>query len=305
MGLETAALVSMGAGALGGAAKGAKGTPDQKVTSQNSIAPAGAQEAALQSQSLQNYQQAQNMAQGLEGQVGAAQSYQDLARQAGQGVLSGQAFNVTPEEQARIQGLRDALIQQGTANVGFNTQQGLQQVAGSAAGRGLRGQALSSMQGQVLQNQQRVVGDVANQANTMAAQQYLQTPLQRIQAQQGLIGQGMSLADQLRQNAFANRQALQDPALMQYLFRERQANATQTNVTPGQKGGFMGAVGGALGGAGQGFGIGANIASGMQSLRSGATPSGGFGYGTSASGNSGKSTTGTINNNPYSFLMPE
>jgi hypothetical protein len=196
------------------------------------------------------------------------------------------------------------LIQQGTADVGFNTQQGLQQVAGSAAGRGMRGQALSSMQGQVLQNQQRVVGDVSNQANTMAAQQYLNTPLQRIQAQQGLIGQGMSLADQLRQNAFANRQALQDPALMQYLQRERMANSTQTQVTPGQRGGFMGAVGGALGGAGQGFGIGANIASGFRDLSAGSRPSGAYGYGQSAAGNSGKTTTGAIAKGPYDYLMP-
>jgi len=304
MGVETAAIIG-GAGALGGALKGAKGTPDQKVTSQNSIAPAGAQEAALQSQSLQNYQQAQNMAQGLEGGIGAAQSYQDQARQAGQNVLSGQAFNITPEEQMRIQGLRDALIQQGTANVGFNTQQGLQQVAGSAAGRGLRGQALSSMQGQVLQNQQRVVGDVANQANTMAAQQYLQAPQQRIAAQQGFIQQGMSLADQLRQNALANRQALQDPALMQYLFRERQANATSTNMTPGQKGGLGGAIGGALGGAGQGFGIGANIASGFRDLSAGGAPKTNYGYGSSAAGNSGSGATGAINNNPYNYLMPQ
>jgi hypothetical protein len=304
MGLETAALIGMGAGGLGGAIKGAKGTPDQKVTSQNSIAPAGAQEAALQSQSLQNYQQANNLAQGIEGGFGSAQSYQDLARQAGQNIMGGQAFNITPEEQARIQGLRDALIQQGTADVGFNTQQGLQQVAGSAAGRGMRGQALSSMQGQVLQNQQRVVGDVSNQANTMAAQQYINTPLQRIQAQQGLIGQGMSLADQLRQNAFANRQALQDPALMQYLQRERMANSTQTQITPGQRGGFMGAIGGALGGAGQGFGIGANIASGFRDLNAGSRPSGAYGYGQSAAGNSSKSTTGAIAKSPYDFLMP-
>lgn len=299
MGIETAALIAAGAGAAGGAVKGAKGTPTQTQTTKNNIAPAGAQEAALQAQSLQNYNQAQQLAGGLEGGIGAAQSYQDMARQAGQNVLSGQAFNVTPEEQARIQGLRDALIQQGTQDVGFNTQQGLQKVAGSAAGRGLRGQALSSMQGQVLQNQQRVVGDVSNQANTMAAQQYINAPQQRIAAQQGFIQQGMSLADQLRQQAIQNRSALQDPALMGYLSRERLEGASRTATTPGQRGGFWGAVGGGLGGAGQGFNIGANIGSGLQGLRNGSYSTGGAGV----SGGGAGSFRGT--GGQFNMLMPE
>jgi hypothetical protein len=265
MGVETA-LIGGGLGALGGAVKGAKGTPDQVQTTQSNIAPAGAQEQQMQAASLDNYNRAQGLAGNIEGSIGGAQSYQDMARQAGQGILSGQAFNVTPQEQQRIQGLRDALIQQGTADIGYQTERGLQKALGSAAGRGLRGQAMGALQGQVLESQQRNVRDVANQANTMASQAYLSAPGQRIAAQTGLIGQGMSLADQLRQQAMTNRQNLQDPALMQYLQRERMAGASQTTRTPGQRGGFAGALGGALGGFGGGFGMGAgvaNAASGM------------------------------------------
>jgi len=261
MGVETA-LIGGGLGAVGGAIKGGKGTPDQ--VQKNVIAPAGQQEQQLQQQSLQNYTQAQNLASGLEGQVGGAQSFQDQARQAAGGILSGQAFNVTPEEQARIQSLRDALYSQGSQDIGYNEQQGLQSVLSSAGGRGLRGQALGSLQGQVLDSGTRARTSVANQANTTAAQAYLAAPTQRINAQQGVIGQGLSLADQLRQKAIDNRSALQNPALMNYLQQERIAGATQ--IRPGQRGGFGGALGGALGGLGQGFSLGGNIASGWNQM---------------------------------------
>ncbi len=264
MGIETALIGSAVASGVGGAVKGAKGTPEQVTTQeqQTKIQGAGGIEQGLQRSSLENYNQAQQQAQGLEGQIGAAQSFQEQARQAAQGILGGQAFNVTPEEQMRIQGLRDALVQQGTADVGFQTQQGLQKALGSAAGRGLRGQALGALQGQVLESQQRNVRDIANQANTMAAQQYMQAPQQRIAAQQGIIGQGLSLADLLRQQAFQNRNTLQDPTLMNTLQRERLAGASQVTrgVVPGQKGSFADALAGGLAGASGGVSNVANIA---------------------------------------------
>ena len=249
MGIETALIAGAAAGGLGGAAKGAKGTPSQTQTQTTSIQGPGAQEQQLQSQSLANYMQQQNLAKGLEGQIGATQSFQDLARQGAQGLIGGEAFALSPEEQARIQSMRDALIQQGTANVGFQTQQGLQQAVGSAAGRGLRGQALGSLQARVLESQQRNVADIANQANTLAAQQALQMPMQRVGLQQGMIGQGMTLADQLRQQAIQNREALQNPVLMNALQRDRLANTTTTQVTPGQKGSLGAAIAGGMAGA--------------------------------------------------------
>jgi hypothetical protein len=294
MGIETALIAGAAAGGLGGAVKGAKGTPDQVATqeqktsstSSTSIAPQTSQEKALQSESLGNYMQAGNMAGQIEQQMAGTQSYQDMARQAGQNILSGQAMQLTPQEQQQIQDLRSSLINQGQLGINQQVEEGIQRAQMDAANRGLRGQAMGALQGQVMQGGARALGDITAQANTQAAQAAMTMPYQRIGAQQGVISQGMSLADQLRQQAMQNRMSLQDPALMSYLQRERMAQQTTSNTsnmsgtqtTPGQQGGFWNAVSGGLAGAGQGMNLGGNIMNAWNAFPSSNTGGGGGVY---------------------------
>jgi hypothetical protein len=265
MGVETA-LIGGGLGALGGAVKGAKGTPDQTVTQKTDIAPAGAVEQRLQNESLNQYMQAGEQAKALEAGMGSAGAFQDAARQAGMGVLSGEAMNLTPGEQQQIADLRSALLNQSQYDINTQLDKRLVQAQADAANRGLRGQAMGGLQGQVLQGGAEALGRATMDVNRIAAQAAMENPYRRIQAQQGMIGMGMSLADQLRQQAVQNRMALQDPALMRYLSQERIAGATTTQHTPGQRGGFWGAVGGGLGGAGAGFNLGTNVSNDLNSL---------------------------------------
>jgi hypothetical protein len=259
MGVETAIGIGAGASALGGAVSGAKGTPDQVSTTQANITPAGAKEQALQQQSLANYNQANQLAGQVEQNIQGTQGFQDQARQAGQNILSGQAMQLTPQEQQQIADLRSSLINQGQFDINAQTTRGIGNAQMDAANRGLRGQAMGALQGQVLQAGTEALGRVSMDANRQAAQAAMSMPYQRIGAQQGLISQGLSLADQLRQQAVQNRMSLQDPALMGYLSRERIAGATQQTTTPGQGGGFWQGVAGGLAGAGQGANIGANV----------------------------------------------
>lgn len=266
MGVETAILGGAAVSGLGGAVKGAKGTPEQTVTEKADIAPAGATEQALQQQSLEQYTQAQNLAKQYEQNLGGAQSFQDLARQQAQNILSGQAMQLTPQEQQQIADMRQALINQGQYDINLQTQRGIGNAQMDAANRGLRGQAMGALQGQVMQAGTEALGRISMDANRQAAQAAMSMPYQRIGAQQGIIGQGMTLADQLRQQAMQNRMALQNPALMGMLNNERIAGAARTRTTPQSGGGFWDAVAGGLAGAGSGANIGANVFAAMNKI---------------------------------------
>lgn len=276
MGMDplTIAGVGAGAGALGGAIKGAKGTPEQIQNQTTNIAPAGAQEQALQQQSLQNYTQANQLATGYEGAQANAQGFQDQARQAGQNILSGQAMNLTPQELQQIQDLRSAMINQGQVDINAQMKQGIGNAQSDAANRGLRGQAMGALQGQVMQAGTQAMGNLSGQANTQMAQAAMALPYQRIGAQQGLISQGMSLGDQMRQQAIQNRMALQNPALMASLQNERIAGASRQQSTPASGGGWLDAATGFLGGGLSGAQAGANVYGAMNNL-SGSSGGGG------------------------------
>lgn len=270
MGIETALIGGAIAGGAGGAIKGAKGTPQQvsTTTQTKDVAPASKTERELQSAALQNYFQNQNLTQATEDRLADLQGLQNQAQDVYGNVLSGQAFNLTPQEQANIAATRQALVQQGSEGVNRLLDERLQQVVNSGAGRGLRGQALGGLQGQVLKAGAQGITDIENQANVLAAQAAQNMPLQRINALQGFAGQGLSYADQLRQQAIQNREALSNPALLQALMNQRLAAApvTQRTITPGKKGGLGSALLGGLGGAVSGATGAANLYGGLQNV---------------------------------------
>lgn len=285
-------------GALGtipaGVARGAKGTPDQQQlqdtasktsnrsssTQQTTFGPVSDAEQALRDQSHAAYNQQQSLNQALQGRIESLDPLTQASLAAQQGIVSGDALGITPQEQQQIAALRSGLIDQGAADVNRFLDQRLRQVVSGGVNQGLRGQALGELQARVLDQGAQQFGDITRQANQIAAQQTQAAPYQRIAAQSPFIQSGMSLADQLRQNAFANQQALQSPVLLEMLARERLAGgrtttsgtsrgtsvANNVNTLPGQPGGIGQAIAGGFGGAIAGANTAANLYGGYQNL---------------------------------------
>lgn len=247
MGIATGTAIGLvgAASAIGGAIAG--GSDSQSVQTRN-VAPATLRERELQERSFQQYLQQQALANQFESGInGQSQGVQDSARNSMQSILGGGAFNITPDEMAQIQSIRDQTVKAGSGDINRFVDQRLQQVQNSGAVRGLRGQALSQLQSGAINEGTNQLGNLVERANLTAAQQAQQAPLQRIQLQGGFAQQNMTFQDQLRQQAMANRQQLQNPVLMQNLYGERMGSAGTTTTTPGS---FGGSVGGAFSGVG-------------------------------------------------------
>jgi alkylated DNA nucleotide flippase Atl1 len=190
---------------------------------------------------------------------------QAQAQQSLSDIIAGRSFQVSPEEQRLIEAQRQSQISLGEQDINKFLDERLQEVVGSAAGRGLRGQALGELQSDVIKQGSEAQARLVGQANLSALQQAQNLPFQRVAAQQPAISQGFTTADLLRQQAFANRQALSSPDLLRQLQQERFAKATRVNETysPGRQGSTMdGLIGGIQGGLG-GFAAGQSIGQGI------------------------------------------
>lgn len=248
--------MGMELGAAAGAYQGAQGTPDQHTsgTSQTTFAPASQTEAQLQEQSLQNYLQQVAMAGQYEQGIGSAQGLQDQSQQNIMALLNGSALQATPQEQANIQALRQGMIDQGSADVNRMLDERMKGLNASAADRGVRGQAQSQLQTGALRAGAEQMGNFTRQANNTAAQEMINAPYRRTQAQSPFMAQGMNFADQMRLQAQQNRMNAQNPYLLQLLNRERMMGGTTTNTGTnyGQQGNWADAVMGGMGGAAAG-----------------------------------------------------
>lgn len=234
--------------AAGGAALGLiSGAGGSEQTTTRNVAPPSQRERDLQEQSFQNYLQQLQLAQQQEAGIQGGAGLQEAARGGIESILNGQSFAATPEEEARINQYRQALVDQGAFDVQNLINQNVQRLTASAADRGVRGQALSELQSQGINSGAQQLGSIVRQANVTAAQQLMDNPYRRAQLQGSLANQNANFMENLRQQAIQNRQQLQNPALMQTLQNERLAAAGSTTVQPGSLGG---AIGGALGGAG-------------------------------------------------------
>lgn len=273
MGVETAIGAGIaGATGLAGAAKGAKGTPDKKEITQTVLPEASGMEKNLQDQSYQQYQQQQQLINDMQSRLGMYDQMQNQAIGNTQNILSGQAFQLTPQEQQQISNLRQAMIDEAQAPVQQLIDQNLRKVQSSAAQRNLRGQAAAEQSGRVLSTGAEQLGAATRNAATQSAQLSANLPYQRVAAQSGAVNQGLNLRNSLAQQAIANRQIAQSPALLQNLLQERMAQATRTSTTPGGGGGWTGALLGGLSGAGTGVGGYADLRSAFNSLGAASSP---------------------------------
>jgi hypothetical protein len=170
----------------------------------------------------------------------ATQQEQDIAKRAalqeqGRGVLgdiaSGTAFDLSAGEQGRINAMRDASVDAGQSRINEFLNERLGTLQADAARRGLRGQAVSQLQGDVLGTAARELTQQQLAANQVAAQQAINMPAQRVGIQAG-VGQGLAdFQTQLQQQAIQNRQQLQDPVALQLQRDERlRGGRTETSA---------------------------------------------------------------------------
>lgn len=258
MGLELGAIGGI-LGGVGGLISGAKGTPTQRqITSRG---PASPEERQLQQEAMQQYLAQIGLLGGVEQNVESLDPLRQAALAQQMGVLSGSAFTATPEELQNIENIRQAQIQAGSQDIQDFLNRGQSQVTQSAGLRGLRGQALGQLQGDVLRAGAQQYGNLVNTAGLQAAQSAMQTPYNRVGAQAGAAATGLSYQDQLRQQAIQNRQMASNPALLGYYSNLRDTVST----TPGSGGGFLSGITGAITGGLAGFGQGTGI-QGQQAL---------------------------------------
>lgn len=265
-GMTGVVVGGIAAGGVAGAIKGAQGTPAQTTTTSTTLGPVSRDLQQMRDMSLKNYFAQNQLANDYQGGINNAQGMQDASRAFAQRMLDGSAYQATPEEQAQMQAIREASVNQGQTDIMKLLQQGMSGINQNAGMRGLRGQAVSELQGRNLQAQADSMTGLVNNANSVYAQQMLSQPMARVNSQANMAGMGMSLADQLRNQAQQNLQLAQNPVMLQLLQNERLATATQKGFTPGQKGSFGSAlVGGLTGGLG-GAQVGANIYGAGQNL---------------------------------------
>jgi len=190
------------------------------------LAPKEQRQMQLEDQSLQNYQQQNSIAQQQQIDAMEARGYSDMSRNTLEGIQSGEAFALTPEEQMRINQQRDAAVAYGSNEIGNFLNDRLNALQSDAANRGLRGQAYTQLQSGAVNNAANMLQQRILAANQNAAQTALQMPGQRVATQGQVAGAGLDYANILQQRAFENRNVLQNPILLQQLQNERLNTAT-------------------------------------------------------------------------------
>jgi len=189
------------------------------------------QEEALLTKSIRNFERQHNLAAQQEAALGGREQLEGQAQAGLGGILGGQAFAVSPEEQARIDALRSSTLDVGQERVNRFLQQNLAGIEADAAARGVRGQAFSQLQTGALESASQALQQQTLEANRLAAEQALQLPGQRVGIQAQTAGQFADFAGMSRERAIQNRQLLQDPIALQQLRDERLRGGTTTQGT--------------------------------------------------------------------------
>lgn len=272
MAAATAAVVGgvAAAGAVGGAIKGAMGTPSKTTRGKSwlEVSDATPEEQRLQSEAIDQYFNSLKDIDSQQASLGRFQQLQGGALNQIQNLFNGQAFQASPEELALIEQQKQQAINSGSQDINRILGEQTGMTNDNAALRGLRGQALAQLHGQNTQQAADQIGRLVNTATAQSLQAQREAPLQRIQAQSPFLQQGMTLAEDLRQRAIQNRQLASNPAILQQLTNQRFQLGTQhqENFTPGQKGGFWGGLAGGLSGAAGGLSAGAGAVNAWNSM---------------------------------------
>lgn len=253
--------IGAGLGAAGGLIGGLRGTPDQKQfntsVNQTTFDPKTKQEESLLTKSINQFNLGRKLETDFEKELANYDPIQQAAIKQQIGLLTGQAFNLTPQEQMQLGNLRQSMVAQGSADINKLLDERMKQTLSNAGTRGLRGQALAELQGRNIDTAAEEMGRLQNQANQIYAQQAMQLPFQRLQAQAGAANTGLTLQQQLQQQAINNRMQSQNPFALQMMMDERlrggKTTSNSNSLQPGQKGGLLSGITGAIGGGLGGF----------------------------------------------------
>ena len=205
------------------------GTTTTDQTSQTTFDPKGRQERTLEKASVSNFIAQNRLAQDAEKDIAARQGLEQQARGTLGDITSGDAFELSQGEQGRIDRLTEAGLARGDDRINRLLNERLAGLEADAASRGLRGQAFTQLQSGALDTAAQEATTQQLAAEERAAQLGIQLPGQRVAVQAQTAGGLATFADQARQQAIQNRQALQDPVLLQQLRDERlRSGKTQT-----------------------------------------------------------------------------
>lgn len=209
------------------------GTSSQ--TSQTEFASRTPEEQQLLDASIENFGAEGDLVDRFEAGITGRGDVQAGARDTLGSVLSGDAFALTGDEQARINALRDADISASSNAVNALLTERLGEVSADAARRGVRGQAFSQLQGDAIGEAAKSLERATLDANRTAAGHALAMPGQRVGIQANTAGGFADFQDAAIQTAIKNRHDLQDPVAMQALLDERlRGGKTTTSGTTGQ-----------------------------------------------------------------------
>ncbi len=210
------------------------GTSNQ--TSQTTFDARSQPEQELLDSSISNYKRQQDLVGQQEAGIAAREGLQTSARGGLQSIIGGEAFDLSPSEQARIDRLRGADIAASSDAVNNLLNERLAMTSADAARRGIRGQAFTQLQGDAIAEAARNLNTATLDANRNASNLAVTLPGQRAGVQAQTAGQFADFGDQLQQQAIQNRQSLQDPIALQQMLDERlKGGKTTTSGTTSDK----------------------------------------------------------------------
>lgn len=196
--------------------------------SKTTFDPKSTVEKRLERDQLSAYAQQKKLVADQEKDILAREGLQNDSRDRLSSVLSGDAFELSGSEDARINRLRDANIGASSDAVNLLLNERLAEVEADAAARGVRGQAFSQLQGDAIGEAARNLNTATLDANRIAGQQAIDMPGQRVGIQASTANTNSAFADSLQQQAIENNNMLQDPTLKKQLQDERLAGGTNT-----------------------------------------------------------------------------
>lgn len=181
----------------------------------------------MEGDSRRNYLYQQALQDRLEGQSGFRYGLENQAGGVYEDLMSGAAYEYTPTELNRARDFSNLQTQRTGNEVNRFLDERLAGISSDAAGRGLRGQAVTQLETGATTAaadllQRRLLEQQMQEMNMLD-----QMSGRRIQGQAGAAGAMQNYGTGLQQQAISNRQIMQNPALLNMLREDRKMQGVQ------------------------------------------------------------------------------
>ena len=185
----------------------------------------------LEEESRRNLLYQQALADRMESQLPGRYGLEQQAMGTYGDLLSGRAYAPTAEERGRAREFISGQMAEDQRLIDEMLGERLGEIETSFASRGLRGGTEGAFQAGAVGEAAGLLQQRMNAARTREAQMLQDITGQRLGFQAGAAGQMANYGTALQQQAMANRAALQNPALLQQLIREREIE--RSRIAPG------------------------------------------------------------------------